>query len=696
MLKAWQVFFILLLTTFILVDVTLLFYNLSNLQTQIYVLFPLVILILTTLILRLIYPDSPPLILKIILTFIVLLIHFRYLWWRITATLILDWYNGYISIAVIVMEVIAIINVTIISFQTLFRTNHSPEADAPVSQRIKQGLYTPTVDVLIPTVNEPTFVLRRTLVGCQSMHYPNKKIWVLDDGNRPEIAKLAQELGCKYLARSQYGNAKAGNLNHGLSVTSGEIVVAFDADFIPLNNFLERTIGFFENPEVSLVVTPQNFYNPDSPELNLGGCILPHEQTVFYTIIQPGRDATNSIICTGTSILMRREHLNKIGGIPTSTIVEDWVTGMLLQSKGYKTIFINELLSVGAAPEHLLSYLVQRIRWAEGTLKVLFNKYNPLFLPGLNLWQRINHLSGILYWIDQGTQTISYIAPILFIIIGMQALNTNLITLIYYWLPAYIAGFILVPWIIGTRTILVSYVYNALQCFAIAKITIKTFLFPKLRNRFIVTPKGITQNHPEIALELMKPIIVLLILNFFSIFIAIWRAYFSNIDTDTLTLSIIWAELNTVILAASLLAGFGGIYSSEERIAPRVKFSQTCEVIILDFPHNQKTFTTTIGDMSEYGISFHTPTDINLQAGQKLKIVFPDEQLNFLAKVRRVGKVTGCRLLVGPLTPKQHQKIIEFIYCRPSHWQQPKVANEKQALRALFITLFKLYPLFKK
>ncbi|MGB3206470.1 MAG: cellulose synthase catalytic subunit, partial [Crinalium sp.] len=329
MLKAWQLFFILLLTTFSLVDVTLLFHNLSNLPTQIYVLFPTTTLILTTLILRLIYPDSPTLILKIILTFIVLLIHLRYLWWRITDTLILDWYNGYISIAVIVMEIIAILNVTIISFQTLFRTNHSLEAEARGSQRIKQGLYTPTVDVLIPTVNEPTFVLRRTLVGCQAMHYSNKQIWLLDDGNRPEIAKLAQELGCQYLARTQYGNAKAGNLNHGLSVTNGEIVVAFDADFIPLNNFLERTLGFFENPEVALVVTPQNFYNPDPPELNLGGCILPHEQTVFYTLIQPGRDATNSIICTGTSILMRREHLNQIGGIPTSTIVEDWVTGML-------------------------------------------------------------------------------------------------------------------------------------------------------------------------------------------------------------------------------------------------------------------------------------------------------------------------------------------------------------------------------
>jgi cellulose synthase (UDP-forming) len=171
--------------------------------------------------------------------------------------------------------------------------------------------------------------------------------------------------------------------------------------------------------------------------MNLGGRIIPHEQTVFYTIIQPGRDFTNSVVCTGTSSIMRRKYLDEIGGIPLGVIVEDWATGMMLQSKGYKSLFLNELVSVGAAPENFSSYLVQRIRWAEGTIKILYSEYNPLTLPGLNLVQRINHFSSLIFWIDQATQSISYFAPALFFLLGMRSMNTTLSDIIYYWVPNY-------------------------------------------------------------------------------------------------------------------------------------------------------------------------------------------------------------------------------------------------------------------
>ncbi|MBW4577272.1 MAG: glycosyltransferase [Aphanothece sp. CMT-3BRIN-NPC111] len=691
-LKLWQVFLIVIFILFSILNVILLFPHLSSLSRQSYVLLPLVILITITLISRTIFPNLPPLWLRFLLTLGILTLHIRYLIWRVTETLVIDWYSGAISLAVIIMEFTAIVNVTIITFQTLRKTNNSPEADWR-SQRIKEGQYIPSVDIFIPTYNEPTFVLRRTLVGCQAMRYPHKEVWVLDDGNRPEIAKLAKELKCKYLARSHPDHAKAGNLNYGLAATKGEIVVVFDADFIPLNNFLERTVGFFENSQIAMVVTPQNFYNPDPPELNLGGGILPHEQTVFYNVIQPGRDFSNSIICTGTSILIRRQHLNEVGGIPTSTIVEDWVTGMMLQSKAYKTIFINELLSVGAAPENLFGYLVQRVRWAEGTIKVLLSKYNPLFLPGFNISQRINHLSGIFYWIDQGTQTISYIAPALSLLLGMQALNTNMMFIIYYFLPPYIAGIILVPWLIGSRTILISYVYNALQCIPIANTVFKALAFPNKKNNFQVTPKGITSHKPAIALKLMRPLLFLLFINLGSILFAFYNSDISANATDTYTLSVLWAELNSVILVTSLLAGIGGVYSSEERIAPRVRFENPCEVIVSSSLGEETHFSSTIYDMSEYGVSFYTPTTLNLQVGQLLKLLIPGEPFQLLAKVRRVGKVTGCRFLISPLTPKQHQQLIEFVYCRPEHWKQPQVANEKQSLQALFLTLFELYPL---
>ncbi|HEY9666061.1 MAG TPA: glycosyltransferase, partial [Coleofasciculaceae cyanobacterium] len=454
--RAWKFFFFALVTTFFVIDWIVLGQSLDGLVSKSDYLIPLVLVIGITLVCRAFFTQAPPLWLKIVLSVGASFLNLRYLYWRVTETLVLDWYNAPISLALFIMELIAIVNVTLLNYQTLILTNHSPEADKG-QERIRQGLYTPSVDVLIPTYNEPNFVLRRTVVGAQAMHYPNKEVWLLDDSRRPHVKQLAEELGCKYATRNESSHAKAGNLNNGLKSAKGDIVVVFDADFIPLENFLERTVGFFENPEVALVVTPQNFYNPDQPEINLGGRIIPHEQTVFYGIIQPGRDYTNSVVCTGTSSLMRRKYLDEVGGIAIGVIVEDWATGMSLQAKGYKSLFLNEMVSVGAAPENFSSYLVQRIRWAEGTIKILYTKFSPLRISGLNLIQKINHMSSVIFWIDQATQSISYVAPALFFLFGMRSMDTSLLEIISYWVPNYFFGLFLVSWVIGSRTILVTY-----------------------------------------------------------------------------------------------------------------------------------------------------------------------------------------------------------------------------------------------
>lgn len=108
------------------------------------------------------------------------------------------------------------------------------------------GAFTPSVDVLIPTYNEPPFILRRTVIGCQALEYGAKRIYLLDDTQRSDVKALAGELGCEYLTRPDNSHAKAGNLNHALALTDGELIVVFDADFIPTKNFLIRTVGFFK------------------------------------------------------------------------------------------------------------------------------------------------------------------------------------------------------------------------------------------------------------------------------------------------------------------------------------------------------------------------------------------------------------------------------------------------------------------
>jgi cellulose synthase (UDP-forming) len=112
--------------------------------------------------------------------------------------------------------------------------------------------------------------------------------------------------------------AKAGNLNHAIAKTSGELIVVFDADFIPTKNFLIRTVGFFQHEKVALVQTPQTFYNIDPIARNLGlENVLTPEEEVFYRQIQPIRDGAGSVVCSGTSFVVRRSALEAIGGFVT-------------------------------------------------------------------------------------------------------------------------------------------------------------------------------------------------------------------------------------------------------------------------------------------------------------------------------------------------------------------------------------------
>ncbi len=683
--RSWKFFFFALVTAFCIVDWVVIGRSLDGLLDKADILLPLALVLGITLVVRAVFTQSPPVWLKILLSVGATLMNLRYLYWRVTETLVLDWYNGPISLALLIMELIAIINVTLLNYQTLFPTNHSPKAERG-QQRIRNGEYTPSVDVLIPTYNEPNFVLRRTVVGAQAMRYPNKQVWLLDDSRRPEVKKLAEELGCNYVTREKAVHAKAGNLNNGLKFAKGEIVVVFDADFIPLENFLERTIGFFEDLEVALVVTPQNFYNPDQPEINLGGRVIPHEQTVFYTLIQPGRDFTNSVVCTGTSTVMRRKYLDEIGGVPTGVIVEDWATGMMLQAKGYKTLFLNEMVSVGAAPENFSAYLVQRVRWAEGTIKILYSDYNPLTLPGLNLIQRVNHFSSLIFWIDQATQSVSYVAPALYFLFGMQSMNTSLANIIYYWVPNYFFGLFLVSWVIGSRTILVTYAYNALMCFYLFPTILSTLLFPKRKVKFKVTPKGLTQKQTSLDFKLMRPLMIFLVLNLGAVVVSLWKAHQADYFIGAELINLLWAQFIAIVLAISLIAGVDLV---EERDGLRVKCSERCKIRLLD---GSETYScSNLVNISETGVAFETPETLSLAVGQTIEFSIPGEPIQLRAEVKRVGKDIGCQFL--NVTLEQQRYLIEFAFSRVSHWQQPKVANEFQALKALFRSLFNLYPL---
>jgi cellulose synthase/poly-beta-1,6-N-acetylglucosamine synthase-like glycosyltransferase len=230
-----------------------------------------------------------------------------------------------------------------------------------------------TVDVFIATINEPTAFLRQTIRHCLRMRYPHRTI-VLDDGDRREIRDLCTELGAEYLARGKPEGAKAGNLNHALDRTDGELVAFFDADGVPTLDFLEKTIGYFDDSSIALVQAQPFYYNVDGFPWarNFRKSRLWNDEALLYQVLAFARDAWSVKNWNGSGAILRRSALREIGGIAPGT-AEDFHTSLKLFAAGYQGIYHPEQLYRALTPWTLRAYVHQRVRWMSGMLDAYFN-----------------------------------------------------------------------------------------------------------------------------------------------------------------------------------------------------------------------------------------------------------------------------------------------------------------------------------
>ncbi|HEU4383772.1 MAG TPA: glycosyltransferase [Anaeromyxobacteraceae bacterium] len=285
-----------------------------------------------------------------------------------------------------------------------------------------------SVDVLVPTKNEPLAVLRTTLLACNDLRYPHRTL-VLDDGARPEVEALCAELNCVYLARRSSEHAKAGNLNFGLAHSRAEFVALFDADHVPLPHFLDRLMGYFADDSVGFVQVPQEFYNVDSIQhrWDRKGKRIWAEQYLFFSVIQPGKDRWNAAFFVGSCAILRRTALEDIGGFPTGSITEDMLTSIRIHARGWASVYHREFLAYGIAAQTLAPFAIQRQRWGVGNWQV-FAKANPLFLPGLSLPQRLCYLGSMIYPLEGLQKIIFYATPPIALVTGvlpMRALDAE-------------------------------------------------------------------------------------------------------------------------------------------------------------------------------------------------------------------------------------------------------------------------------
>lgn len=256
-----------------------------------------------------------------------------------------------------------------------------------------------SVDVFVPTYDEDADVLEATLAGCAAIRYPHRT-YVLDDGRRPWLPELCRRYGAEYLTRPDNRHAKAGNLNAALARTSGEFILVLDADMVPRPEILDRTLGFFAADErLALVQLPQEFYNRDSVQHDRKHPEW-HEQSLFFHVIQPGKNASNSAFWCGSPAVLRRRALEDVGGVAVETVTEDLHTSVRLHARGWKTLYVDEPLAFGVAPQTYVAYAVQRYRWARGTWQLYLGKESPLWIRGLTPAQRLSYLASFLVYLE--------------------------------------------------------------------------------------------------------------------------------------------------------------------------------------------------------------------------------------------------------------------------------------------------------
>lgn len=623
-----------------------------------------------------------------IIIFISLFFLVRYFIWRIFSTLnFQDYLNIFFSISLLIIEIIFIISPFFQTILTLKINSRKTKANE-LSSAIIKGIYQPTVDILIPSYNEPLEVVKRTIVACQAIEYQLKKIYLLDDGNREEIKQLCQQLNCRYITRENNLHAKAGNLNNALKQTNGEIILVFDADFIPTTNFLIRTLGFFQDKSIGLLQTYQSFYSHDPITKNLGlDAKMPTEVEIFSRYYQLVRDSLNTALCYGSSFLVRRDYLEKIGGFVTGSLSEDYHTGIRLASEGYQVIYLDESLSAGLSAENCFGHIRQRKRWARGTIQTLFIPENPLVVKGLNIWQRLAHLEGILQWFLSPLRVILLLLPLAYNLLHITPLKAEISEIIYFFFPFYFVQMSIFSWLnFRSRSALMSEVYNVVTAVPLSLEILQTLINP-FQSVFKVTPKGIKHDNYYFNWGLASPLIFFFVVNLFNFFnlLESIKNHLNFSEAIGLNMILLWNLYNLMIITLSIIVLIE---------APKEDIYQWLTVNHIVRLKSQGIISQgRVRKMSEIGAEIQLiQPSFNQEKGD---IEFLDYALKLKwEKVYFSSQTKTLKVIFKDLSLQEYRALIKMLFCQPNCWEKIQTPGELKSLwlliNALFITIFKL------
>jgi cellulose synthase (UDP-forming) len=281
-------------------------------------------------------------------------------------------------------------------------------------QRVRGWVPAPShasVNVLIPVYGEPAAVVEPTIAAACRLRGADVRVHVLDDGEDPAIRAAAERHGARWVTRERSAGAKAGAINDALGGLDGDFIVVFDSDFVADPAFLEATLGHFRDERVAFVQTPQYYAN--APRGGVAEASWA-QQALFFGAIARGKDGMDAMFCAGTNVVFRRAALVEHGGFPEDSLTEDFELSIALHERGWRSVYVSQVLARGLGPEDMAAYVGQQQRWARGCLSAI-----PRALRARLPWRhKLQYLLSSMFFLSGWTYLVYVLLPVIALLTG--------------------------------------------------------------------------------------------------------------------------------------------------------------------------------------------------------------------------------------------------------------------------------------
>ena len=598
----------------------------------------------------------------LVLVSLSVLVSTRYLYWRFSTSMQVESsVDLLLGLGLLAAEFYAWIILIIGFFQTIWPLKRKP---VPMPQDLSKW---PTVDVFIPSYNEPLSIVMPTVIAALAMDWPREKLKVhlLDDGRRDDFREFAASVDVTYMTRSSNVHAKAGNINAALPHTDGELIAIVDCDHIPARTFLQATAGLFlQDRQLAMVQTPRNVLSPDPFERKFQLFrLMPNEAELSCGPVQDGNDLWNAAFFCGSCAVVRRTMLLEIGGVAVETVTEDAHTALKLQRLGYSTAYLGVIQAAGLAAESLSAHVGQRIRWARGTAQIL-RIDNPLFGKGLRWPQRLCYLNAVLHLFYGLPRVIFLTAPLSYLLFEVHIIQASADLLAVYALPHLIHAGIANSRVQGShRHPFWAEVYETALAWYIMVPSTLAMINPKW-GQFNVTAQGGKIDRESFDWKISLPYLIIVALNLIGIAIGFGRLFWwNNHEFGMVLFNLLWTAYNLTILVAIL-----SIALESRQVRPHWRIQVNLPAMI-KLP-NGRTVACEAEDFSDAGLAIKLPVEFPVGQGSPVKIsIFRGEREFSIPAAVVFSQGLVLRVRFEKMNLDDYRALVAAMFSRANAWK---------------------------